>query len=70
MGVELKVVSPSDLVLLKLYAAGARDLRDVEDLLGRADRAEIVREVDARIGELPAEARTAWRRCLERVVAP
>ena len=60
-GVEVPVPRTGDLVLLKLAAGGYLDLQDVRNLLEAGDREGIVREVEAGIVNLPAEARDAWR---------
>jgi hypothetical protein len=61
-GVRLPVVGAADLILFKLYAGGAQDLWDVEQLLAGADRQALVEEVESRLGQLPAESRRAWSR--------
>jgi hypothetical protein len=58
--VEIKVASAADLVLLKLYAGSAQDLRDAEALLDTGDRARISADVERVIDRLPKEAREAW----------
>jgi hypothetical protein len=55
---RVPVCAASDLILLKLYAGGAQDRWDVEQLL--AVRPEAAAEVDRRIRELPAPAAEAW----------
>jgi hypothetical protein len=59
-GLQLPVVVPADLVLLKLYAGGSQDKWDVEQLLAGDDRQALVDEVESRLGCLPVEARRAW----------
>lgn len=61
-GVALAVVRAADLILLKLYAGGPRDAWDVAELLSCGNRAELVKEVEERIEELPPEARVLWRK--------
>jgi len=61
-GRRVPAVSAADLVLLKLYAGGPLDLRDIELLLLGADRLAIVSAVDAAIDALPMTARRAWQR--------
>ena len=63
-GVTLPVATVGDLVLLKLAAGGTLDLRDVAALLQIGDRDALVREVDARIGEVHPEIRAVWRQLL------
>lgn len=60
--IELPVLRPADLVLLKLYAGGPQDAWDVEQLLGGADRDELVREVESHLSELPQRATALWHR--------
>ena len=64
-GMTVPVVGPADLVLLKLYAGGAQDLWDIEQLLAVADRPWLVAEVNRRLDPLPPDARRAWARVLE-----
>lgn len=59
-GATLPVVRPADLVLLKLYAGGPQDAWDIDRLL-QLD-ASIPSEVEARLGELPADCGELWRR--------
>jgi len=62
---DVPVVGPADLILLKLYAGGSQDLWDIEQLLAVADRPALVAEVGARLDRLPAQARRAWIRIRE-----
>ena len=64
-GMTVPVVGPADLVLLKLYAGGAQDLWDIEQLLAVADRPSLVAEVNRRLDPLPPDARRAWAKVLE-----
>jgi hypothetical protein len=59
-GLQLPVVVPADLILLKLYAGGSQDKWDVEQLLAGDDRQALVDEVESRLESLPIEARRAW----------
>jgi len=61
-GVPLMVVRPRDLVLLKLYAGGPQDAWDITQLIGLANGASIVTEVDATVGMLPGDAQALWQR--------
>jgi predicted nucleotidyltransferase len=61
-GVELSVVTPADLILLKLYAGGPQDLWDIEQLLATGARQQLAEEVDNRIDNLPRDARATWSR--------
>ena len=60
--IELPILRPADLVLLKLYAGGPQDAWDIQQLLGRADQDEIVREVESHLSELPPRATALWHR--------
>jgi hypothetical protein len=61
-GIEVPVVGPVDLILLKLYAGGSQDLWDIEQLLATGDRPALVAGVDARLECLPVAARRLWTR--------
>jgi hypothetical protein len=63
--VELPVVAPADLVLLKLFAGGPQDAWDVEQLLAAADRVAIAGAVEAQLHRLPADAAALWRRIVQ-----
>jgi hypothetical protein len=58
----LPVISPADLILLKLYAGGSQDGWDIEQLLAGDSRLALVEEVEARLDRLPAECRRLWAR--------
>lgn len=60
--VEVPLVLSADLILLKLYAASAQDLLDVEALLEAGDRGRLEADVERQIDRLPRGAREAWRR--------
>ena len=53
-----------DLILLELAAGGILDLRDVAKLLQIGDRDALVREVEARIGDVYPDTRAVWRQVL------
>jgi hypothetical protein len=55
------IVQPADLVLLKLFAGGAQDQWDIQQLLGLPDASRWIDEVDANVGDLPPDARERWR---------
>jgi hypothetical protein len=55
------VVRAADLVLLKLYAGGPQDAWDVQQLLARPRRDDLVREVELRLSDLPARCRELWK---------
>lgn len=63
--VSLPVVSAADLVLLKLYAGGALDAWDIEQLLAAGDRDRLVSVVDGAVAALPPSARELWQRLRE-----
>jgi hypothetical protein len=56
------VVSPADLILLKLYAGGAQDLWDIRELLALPVGDALAREVDAGLADLPSFMREVWVR--------
>jgi hypothetical protein len=56
------VVRAADLVLLKLYAGGLQDAWDVQQLLARPFRAELIREVESRLSDLPARCHDLWKK--------
>jgi len=59
------VVRAADLVLLKLYAGGPQDAWDVQQLLGRPFREDLIREVESRLSELPGRCRELWEKILQ-----
>jgi len=63
---RLRVVTAADLVLLKLYAGGAQDQWDVEQLVAVGARDAIVSEVESRLDLLPLEVRDTWNRLRSR----
>jgi hypothetical protein len=62
------VVRAADLVLLKLYAGGLQDAWDVQQLLTRPFREDLVREVESRLSDLPARCRALWKKILQSAV--
>jgi hypothetical protein len=60
-GRALPVVTAPDLVLLKLHAGGAKDAWDIGELLVDADD-DLIGAVEARLDDLPDDARTLWQR--------
>jgi hypothetical protein len=60
--VDVPIVGPADLVLLKLYAGGPQDAADVRLILSAVDRDAVCAEVEARLVALPAESVELWRR--------
>ena len=71
---RLPIVTPADLILLKLYAGGSQDHWDIEQLLARDDRDVLVETVNSRIvivaatepGGLGESQRTVGRRYFAR----
>jgi len=61
----IPVVRAADLILLKLYAGGAQDAWDIQQLLDGDDRDELVAEVEKFLPELPSDAAKLWRKILE-----
>ncbi len=57
---SLPLVAAADLILLKLYAGGAQDASDVDQLLDV--NPPLVSEVEARLGLLPDDCAALWRR--------
>jgi hypothetical protein len=65
--VTLKVVPPTGLILLKLYAGGSKDAWDIQALLEAREDSDAVRaEVDRLVDRLPAECSDLWRRLQSR----
>jgi hypothetical protein len=62
------VVRAADLVLLKLYAGGLQDAWDVQQLLARPFREDLVREVESRLSDLPARCHKLWKKTLQEAV--
>lgn len=56
----IRVVLARDLVLLKLYAGGTQDLWDIRQLVTALAGTALVANVDADLGDLPADARALW----------
>jgi hypothetical protein len=63
--VRLPVPIASDLILLKLAAGGALDLRDAAALLAAGDREALIAEVEERLPEVRPDVREPWRQVLE-----
>lgn len=61
---ETFVVRAADLALLKLYAGGLQDAWDVQQLLARPCRDDLIREVESRLLDLPAPCRALWAKLL------
>jgi hypothetical protein len=61
----LLVVRAADLVLLKLYAGGLQDAWDVQQLLARPFRGDLVLEVESRLSDLPERCQDLWKKILQ-----
>ena len=59
---HLRVVRAADLILLKLYAGGAQDKWDIEQLLGLDSAGALVDDVDSHASVLPGDSRELWAR--------
>lgn len=59
------VVRAADLVLLKLYAGGLQDAWDVQQLLARPFRGDLVQEVESRLSDLPVRCQDLWKKILQ-----
>ncbi len=59
-GATIRVVEAADLVLLKLYAGGAQDTWDIDQLLDAAPT--LATHVEARLSALPSECAALWSR--------
>jgi hypothetical protein len=57
----------ADLLLLKLFAGGYEDRMDIHRVLAGPHRESLIREVEAQLHDLPADARALWK---EIVAAP
>ena len=64
-GASLPAVRARDLILLKLFAGGAQDAWDVEQLLAGPDRETLIAGVTADLDDLPVRCRELWRRIVE-----
>lgn len=65
-GIDIRVPTTSDLVLLKLAAGGFADLQDAAALLHLGDRRTLVAEVESRIGDVRPDVRALWEELLAR----
>ncbi len=63
-GVQLPIVRTSDLILLKLFAGGYLDTRDVLSLLAVGPRPALIAEVEQTLSGLPDEMRRLWKTLL------
>jgi hypothetical protein len=63
-GESIPVARAADLILLKLYAGGAQDAWDIEQILAVEDRESLILQVDQEVSQLPAESVFLWRKIL------
>jgi predicted nucleotidyltransferase len=61
-GVTVPVAAPSDLILLKLYAAGSQDAWDIAQLVAGPERQTLIQEVESKLFPLPEDSQRLWRR--------
>ncbi|HVG83303.1 MAG TPA: hypothetical protein VM820_02255 [Vicinamibacterales bacterium] len=66
LGVTIAVPTTSDLILLKLAGSGHLDLHDAAALLALADRARVIADVEARLGDVRPDVRSLWGDLLSR----
>jgi hypothetical protein len=59
-GSPVPVVEAADLILLKLHSGGTQDRWDIEQLLSGRGRAQLIRDVEARVPALPGQSRELW----------
>ena len=59
--IRLPVPLASDLILLKLAAGGALDLRDAAALLAAGDRKALMAQVEERLPDVRPDVSDAWR---------
>lgn len=64
LGVTIPVPATSDLILLKLAAGGHLDLHDAAALLALGNRARVIEEVEARLGDVRPDVRLLWHALL------
>jgi hypothetical protein len=63
--VDLPVVEPADLVLLKLYAGGPQDAWDIRQLLSAESPPQWAETTAERVFALPEDARRLWETILK-----
>lgn len=57
----VRVVRPSGLVLLKLFAGGPQDMWDIHALLAGHEQADAIKvEVNGKVAQLPEDCRELW----------
>lgn len=60
-GNDVPVIRAADLILLKVYAGGPQDAWDIHQLLAGEDRADLVREVEGLLPDLPSRCADFWK---------
>lgn len=60
-GLTIAVAEPADLVILKLYAGGAQDRWDIQQVLAAQTSEELPKLVEQRVAGLPHECADLWR---------
>jgi hypothetical protein len=58
------VVRIVDLILLKLFAGGPQDAWDIQQILARSDRAQLVTSVEQELDKLPKRSAALWAKIL------
>jgi hypothetical protein len=61
VGRDMPVVTPADLILLKLYAGGIQDRWDIEQLIAAMPQPSIREDVESRLSDLPQSAGVLWQ---------
>ncbi|HSK80172.1 MAG TPA: hypothetical protein VLQ45_27205 [Thermoanaerobaculia bacterium] len=62
---ELPILGPADLILLKLYAGGPQDAWDILQVLEGPDRERLIEVVERELPRLPERCSALWKRVLE-----
>ena len=68
-GTPLLVPRAADLILLKLSAAGPKDMWDIPALMDHVDRKTVLAEVDGRMDTLPESLRKRWARLRQELIS-
>lgn len=64
-GAMIPVVTPLDLILLKLYAAAPQDLLDIQMVLADAKGTDLADRVTEEVAKLPSRSQRFWTRVRE-----
>lgn len=62
---QLPILGPADLILLKLYAGGPQDAWDILQILEGPDREMLIEAVEKELPRLPERCSALWKRILE-----